>query len=533
MVLNRLLGLFGRASTKAAPPPAQRSYEAAASSRQRDPWTTRFSSADTEIFGRAGTLRDRQRHLVRNNPYAAKATASLVSNIIGEGITPRPVTGSKALDRRIRRAFDRWARVCDHSGQLDFYGLQTLMCREMIEGGEVLLRKRLRRRRGDGDVPLEIQVLEADFLDPYRNGMLTPGGLVIQGVDVDLTTQKRRAYWLYPQHPGNLWLNTGVPMVSAPVPADEVLHVYEQQRTQTRGVPWGTPAIEAMQLLADYDLAEIVRKKVEACTVAFVINAEDETDETVAPEVLAADGSVYEKFEPGMIGRLRGGKDVKFNAPNAVGGYSDYKVASLQTIAAAYRMPYELLSGDLSKVNYSSMRGGLVEFRRLVRTVQRHILIQMALQPVWEWWCEIAYLAGEIDDPVVPVVWDLPRFEWVNPMEDVQAQQLAVRAGFRSWQDVVAEGGRDPDDVLDEIEAWNGRLDRFGIVLDTDPRRTAKTGVQQPVPEPDDTDQVEELAKPTRARPRRPKPNRGRNAGTSSTAAGPARGRSAAGQLRR
>lgn len=338
---------------------------------------------------------------------------------------------------------------------------------------------------------------------------------------------------MHPQHPGNLWLNTGVPMVSAPVAADEVLHVYEQQRTQTRGVPWGTPAIEAMQLLADYDMAEIVRKKVEACTVAFVINAEDDQDEAVAPEVLAADGSVYEKFEPGMIGRLRGGKDVKFNAPNAVGGYSDYKVASLQTIAAAYRMPYELLSGDLSKVNYSSMRGGLVEFRRLVRTVQRHILIQMALQPVWEWWCEIAYLAGEIDDPVVPVVWDLPRFEWVNPMEDVQAQQLAVRAGFRSWQDVVAEGGRDPDDVLDEIEAWNGRLDRFGIVLDTDPRRTAKTGVQQPVPEPDDTDQVEELAKPTRARPRRPKPSRGRNVGTCSTAARPARGRGAAGQLRR
>ncbi|TGH79173.1 phage portal protein, partial [Escherichia coli] len=85
------------------------------------------------------------------------------------------------------------------------------------------------RQSGARDVPLELQVLEADFLDPFRNGMLTQGAMAIQGVEISIETQKRLAYWLYPQHPGNLWINTGLPMVSAPVPADEVLHVYEQQ----------------------------------------------------------------------------------------------------------------------------------------------------------------------------------------------------------------------------------------------------------------------------------------------------------------
>ena len=145
----------------------------------------------------------------------------------------------------------------------------------MIEGGEVLIRKRLRKKSGVGDVPLEIQVLEAELLDPFRTGLLSEGAVSIQGVEIDLATQKRRSYWLYPFHPGSIFFNYGVPMVSAPVSADEVLHVYEQQRTQTRGVPWGTPAIESIQLLSDYELAEIVRKKIEASTVAFVINAED------------------------------------------------------------------------------------------------------------------------------------------------------------------------------------------------------------------------------------------------------------------
>ena len=412
------------ARRKAAPGPAPRpergvpgkmarSYDAAASTRLREPWLTRFASADTEIFGSARTLRDRSRYLVRNNPYAAKAVASLVSNIVGEGIVPRPVTGNKAKDKRIREAFARWSFRCDAGGQLDFYGLQTLLCREMIEGGEVL-------------------------------------------------------------------------------------HVYEMQRTQTRGVPWGTPAIENLQLLADYELAEITRKRTEACIAGFVINAEDGDDESVAPEVMAADGSVYEKFEPGMIARLRGGKDIKFNAPNAVGGYGEYKVSQLQTIAAGYRVPYEMVSNDLSKVNFSSMRGGLVEFRRLLRTIQWHILIQLALQPIWEWWCEIAYLAGVIDDPTIPVQWAPPKFEWVDPMSDAQAAQLAMRTGIRSYQDVVAETGRNPDDVLDEINDWNTKCDDLGIVLDSDPRVTNVAGLQQPDREISPGDEPE-LARPNRA----------------------------------
>lgn len=489
MALNWLRGLLG--STAPAAPPLERrdygglggGYEAASISRQHDHWITRFSSADTEIFGKARTLRDKSRYLVRNNPYAAGAVASLVSNIIGEGIVPRPVTGSPARDKKIRETFDRWCHRCDVSGQLDFYGMQTLLCREMIEGGEALVRKRLRKRKGAGDVPLELQLLEADFLDPYRNGMLTPGAMAIQGVEVNLETQKRVAYWLYPQHPGNLWINTGVPMVSAPVPADEVLHVYEMQRTQTRGVPWGTPAIEALQLLADYELAEIVRKKIEASVAGFVINAEDEADESIAPTVTDYDGKLIEKFEPGLIAYLRGGKDIKFNAPTSVGGYGEYKNSQLHTIAAGYRLPYELLSRDLSQVNFSSMRGGLVEFRRLCRTIQWHVLIQMGLQPIWEWWCEAAYLVGEIDEPYIPVQWAPPKFEWVDPMSDVQAAQLAVRAGFRSYQDVVAESGRNPDDVLDEIRDFNTKVDDFEIILDSDPRKTNAKGVQQPAPE--------------------------------------------------
>ncbi|GEP09819.1 hypothetical protein MMMDOFMJ_0180 [Methylobacterium gnaphalii] len=481
-----------------AAPSRKRSYEAAMRSRNGDNWFGSVRSADAELYNEARTLRDKSRWMVRNNPFAAKATASLVSNVVGEGIIPRPVTGSPSRDRKIWEAFQRWSFRCDHAGRLDFYGFQALLFREMVEGGDSLVRRRHVKKRGPGDVPLELQLLEADFLDPMRNGVLNEGALTIQGVEIDMKSQKRRAYWLYPYHPGNLpYFYGGEPMVSQPVPADEVLHVYEMQRTQTRGVPWGTPAIERTNQLNDYELAEIVRKKTEACVVGFVIGAENADEDSVGIKVQDADGAEVEHFEPGMIPRLHGAKDVKFNTPTAVGGYGEYKTKSLQEIAAGWRMPAELISGDLSEVNFSSMRGGLVEFRRLVGTIQWQILIQMALQPIWEWWCEAAWLAGIIDEPYVPVEWSPPEFAWVDPLADAQTAAIEVRNGFRTWQDVVAEKGRNPDDVLDGIRAFNTKVDDLEITLDSDPRRTNAKGVLQAVQE-EDAGEEPELSRPNR-----------------------------------
>ena len=488
--------------TAAAPRPRKRSYDAAQGNRHGEQWLAATRSADSEIYNEARTLRDKSRALVRNNAYAAKAVGSLASNIVGEGIVPRPVTGSPSKDRKIWEAFQRWTFRCDHGGQLDFYGLQTLLVREIIEGGEALIRRRLVKKRGPGDVPLELQLLEADFLDAYRNGIMSEGALTVQGVEINIESQKRQAYWLYPFHPGNMpYFVPGVPMMSAPVPASEVLHVYEQQRTQTRGVPWGTPAIEAMSLLADYELAEVVRKKIEACVTGFVTGAEDQDDDNVGKiRCVDADGNEVERFEPGMILRLHGAKEVRFNTPQAVAGYSDYKTARIQEIAAGWRMPAELVSGDLSKVNFSSMRGGLVEFRRLVGTVQWQILVQLALQPIWEWWCEAAYLADVIDVPYVPVEWSPPEFEWVDPLADAQTAAIEVRNGFRNWQDVVAEKGRNPDDVLEGIRAFNEKVDDLDIILDSDPRKTNAKGVQQLVQQKDSGEEPE-LSRPNRGAP--------------------------------
>ena len=154
-----------------------------------------------------------------------------------------------------------------------------------------------------------------------------------------------------------------------PIPASDVAHVYEKQRAQVRGVPWGTPVMRALRDLDDWTQAELVRKKTEACVVGIVLGA-DEAEQGIAPSVVDADGNRVEQFEPGLIAYARGGKDIKFNQPATTAAVSEWLRAQLHIVAAGFRLPYELLTGDLSQVNYSSIRAGLVEFRRMIDAVQ-------------------------------------------------------------------------------------------------------------------------------------------------------------------
>ena len=78
------------------------------------------------------------------------------------------------------------------------------------------------------------------------------------------------------------------------------------------------------------------------------------------------DGRRIEAFEPGMIEYLPPGRDVKFGQPATAAGYGEYMRVQLHAVAAAVGLTYELLTGDLSQVNYSSIRAGLLEFRRRI-----------------------------------------------------------------------------------------------------------------------------------------------------------------------
>ena len=494
-ILDRAIGYIApgaaarRLKNRTAIEILSRGYDGASKGRLNSGWRTVSSSADAEVRAGASMLRDRMRDLVRNNPHAANAVEVLVNHVIGSGIMPRANTGDPAKDKKINALFDEHSLQCDADGQLDFYGIQTLAFREMIESGDGIVRRRRRRSSDNLPVPVQYQVLETDMIDTLKEGPLNNGGgIAVSGIEFD-KLGKRVAYWMFNDHPGNTFLGANRDLLSKAIPASEVAHLYKKDRTQVRGVPWGSAVITSLRDLGTYEEAEIIRKKLEACLVGVVVGG-DEGDTVLGiplegddkpPGVYDSDGIAVDRFEPGMFLHAKGGKDIKFSQPAATGSYDGYKRASLHTIAAGFHIPYLLLSHDLQAVNYSSSKMGLEPFKRLCEAVQWNFVIPMLIRPMWDWFCEAAYLAGKIDTIKVPVEFSTPRMYSADPEKDARATVLEIRAGLKTLPEAIAERGRNPEVALDEYEQANKMIDKRGLILDSDPRKMSGNGQAQQV----------------------------------------------------
>ena len=89
-------------------------------------------------------LRAKSRDLVRRNAWAAAGIEAFVANAIGTGIKPQSMVQDQTIREAIHSLWWDWCEQADAAGLTDFYGLQALATRAMLEGGEAL--KRCSRR---------------------------------------------------------------------------------------------------------------------------------------------------------------------------------------------------------------------------------------------------------------------------------------------------------------------------------------------------------------------------------------------------
>lgn len=437
-----------------------RKFDAAARGRRTSGWQTVDTSMNVLTGTALTALRARSRDLVRNNPYARKAVNVIVTNTVGTGIKPGFQSRSANRVQQYKSAWNSWAEstACDFDGQRDFYGLQAAVLRTVAESGEALIVRRRSRR----NVPLELQLLEADYLDSSRDIREKPdGGYIIQGVEFN-KAGKRIGYWLYDGHPGEYGFRQ-----SRFVKAADVLHIYEVLRPgQVRGIPFGTSAMLRLKDFDDYEDAELVRQKIAACFAAFVVDADP------ASSGGTGGSEMIERLEPGIIEHLPAGKTIEFASPPTTQNYDNYSRKILQAIASGYGITYEALTGDLSNVNFSSGRMGWLEMARQIELWQWNMMIPMLCSGVWGWFEDAAGIGLGLNRGDLSVSWTCPRREMIDPLKETNAKIAQVRSGLMSMPEALREQGYEPDQVLAEITEWNGKLDQSGVILDTDPRKT-------------------------------------------------------------
>ena len=200
------------------------------------------------------------------------------------------------------------------------------------------------------------------------------------------------------------------------------------------------------------------------------------------------DGAAPVTWAPGSMQVLLPGESVQFSDPADVGGqYSEFMRTQLRAVAAGLSLTYEQLTGDLSGVNYSSIRAGMLEFRRRMEQLQRMVLIHQFCRPVWQRWMDQAVLSGALEMPgyrkqwrkYQAVKWIPQGWSWVDPQKETNASILAIRSGLMSRAEAVSRNGLDVEQLDSEVAADNIRADDLDLAFDSDPRKMSRNGARQ------------------------------------------------------
>jgi lambda family phage portal protein len=444
---------------------ALRAYESGLQGRRTSGWKAGSGSASAEILPSLSTVRNRSRQMIRDNEYAKAAIRALATGVVGS-------TGINVIPEHAREAklWSDWIEVCDADGQLEFGGLQKLSATHWKADGEALVRRRWRRPQDGLPVPMQIQLLEPDHLDHTKTGPIE-GGYCIMGVEYDLVG-RRVAYWLFPEHPGEVATISRSRLQSKRVPASEIISLYSKERiSQVRGMPVLACSLMRLRDLDGYEEAELVRKKIEACFTAFVTT--DQPRMTLGDLKKEGDGAAganarsLEKVSPGLIKYLTQGESVSFGSPQATGGYAEYTSSQLHAIAVGAGVTYHQLTGDTSRSSYTSHRAALRTYYDLVESDQWLTFIPGFIKPIRRWFREAAVLAGK---PIgnKPDGITTPRKHMVDPLKDTLADKEEIRAGLKSLSEALRERGYDPKTVLAEIKTERDLIKTLELVFDTD-----------------------------------------------------------------
>jgi lambda family phage portal protein len=469
----------GKADKRAAKPVAAkgRAYEGAS---PRDGWRPRRAgaSANTDHRADAGSLRARARSLVQNVPYIARGLQALVSATVGTGISPRSMAPRKRDAKRLDELWSLWGSRADADGLFDVYGLEAAAYRAMEQDGEVLIRRRQRRPEDGLAVPLQLQLLEVDWLDSAKQASLAGGARIVNGIQYD-GIGRISGYWLFDGHPGDQF-STPARTASRFVPASEIIHLFAPSRPgQGRGITRLAPVIARARDLMLYEDAELQRKNLETRLgivatgdPASMANPRDysmgpgnggETPTAASPAHARQDGDLGQ-LPSGGITELPPGLQLTQIDPKAAPGMVDYCKWQLHMIAAGIGVPYESMTGDMREVNFSSARVRLIDFRRDCEQMQWLVLIPKMMQRIWQWFVDAVALAGELPRPEYAVDWSTPRWDYVNPEQDVKAELAAIGGGLLTVSEALRRRGYKPDDVFSELGSDFDKLKRSGAL---------------------------------------------------------------------
>lgn len=464
-----------------------RTYDGADTGRTKATWTGSQATSNEEVRRALYRLRARSRDLAQNNDWMRKILSMHANNIVGpEGFSLKvlardPKTQKVLTDGNdaIKRGWYDWASrsTCDITGRFGLVELCKVLVKTVVRDGEGLVRViRGTKKEVGNKYGIALQILEVDRLDVNRSTYLPDGNRIVMGVEIT-PYGKPVAYYIFNEMEPIFQGSVQAGFKSDRVPAEEMFHLYIADRPeQQRSVPWIHSAMTTLYDLEKMSEAALIAARCGASRMGFI----ETPDGNVSPMADGQDevGNLYEDFAPGKIGVLPPGyKYVEGQAKYPDQGYGPFMVQCLRSVASAMSIPYHSLGNDLAGVSFSSIRSGELETRDHWKGLQSWF-IDVFLRPLYSVWLEQAMLNNALTIGTGKAIqitdfdlYDVPewrgrRWDWVDPLKDMNAKVVAINNGLDSRTNVLSELGRDIDDTWHELAKEKAEADELGLTIE-------------------------------------------------------------------
>ena len=432
-----------------------RSYDAASGDRTNSGW--RVVNQSAELTDRPGrdVVRARARDLERNSDIAQAVLHAYRRNVVGRGYTLRALTGDDGLDTRLEKLWKRWtdARNCDVTGEQSFNEILRMMVdRKKVDGGILALF----RYTSGGLVPFKLQCLEVDELDVSQSAPKRQGNWVVGGIEYD---RHRRpvGYW-FRQYD----LEGYQQMAPVFVDAKDVFFYKSKRRpSQLREMSDLAPTVTRIRDINEFITAVSVKERLSAILAILIKKANPSGTGPGRGLSSGASGKVdyaSKTMYPGMMMELGVGDEAQIIDPkNTATDATAFLKTQQGLIASGQGLSYEAVSRDMHGATYSSARQNAVEDEAAY--VEEIELLTSFMTEVYEAFVISAWLSGLLEAPdfwerketYLEHTWVKPPKKWIDPKKESEADQVALRSGQKTFQDLCAEKGKDWKEALDEM----------------------------------------------------------------------------------
>ena len=458
-----------------------RGFDAGAIDRLKSSWTTSTQNIDELLHRNRKVMVARSRDAAQNNGYAKRFLGLLKTNICGpDGFKFQAATRTNKnkpdslLNDTLEDLFEEFSKVgnFDVTEQLSRKEAEHLFIQTLATDGECIVR--LVDGFENNDFRFAIQFIDSELLDVELNKSLTNGNVIRMGVEFN-PWRKPVAYWFtnYDTRKESAYYQSAK---HSRIPAEEIIHTFLKMRVnQTRGVPWMHAALSEMDDLHGYKEGAIVNARVGAAKMLAITTP---TGNELAYDSIDSQGYKYEEVSPGLIKEYPAGTEFhNFDPTYPHAQYESFIKTTLRGMSSGLEVSYNALASDLEGVNFSSIRAGVLEDREFWKTTQVWCIDHFCNQ-VYNAWLHRQLLQGTIkvkgqpldimrEDKCQNVIFQGRRWDWVDPLKDMSANEKAQQMGVKSLSQIIRDMGRDPDEVWEEIQAEREKLAELGINITT------------------------------------------------------------------